>query len=55
MYVEDSTRSKKNIYLLCFYFGLQAVNFINVLRAQFLYEKLVPKIQSQKVNKKKAA
>jgi len=53
--VEDSTRCKKFIYLFGFYFGLQAVNFINVLRAQFLNEKLVPKIQSQKVNRKKAA
>jgi len=29
------------------------VIFINVLRAHFLYEKLAPKIQSQKVSRKK--
>jgi len=29
------------------------VNFINILRTHFLYEKLVPKIQSQKVSRKK--
>jgi hypothetical protein len=29
------------------------VNFINVLRTRFLYEKLAPKIQSQKVSIKK--
>jgi len=32
---------------------LPIVNFINVLRGQFLYKKLVPKIQRQKVSRKK--
>jgi len=29
------------------------VNFINILRAQFLYKKLAPKIKSQKISRKK--
>jgi len=32
---------------------LPLVNFINVLSLHFLYKKLAPKIQSQKVSRKK--